>query len=120
MEEDYDTSVSFEGKRDNREVIEFTLIPRPDAAVVWGKVVMTVLADGYLPLIQYYYDEDMKIARTMTFSKINLLAGRPRPSVMRVTPSDKPDEYTELVYEKLELDIKLSDTFFSLARLKRR
>jgi hypothetical protein len=120
MEEDYDPSVSFEGRRDNQDIIEFTLIPKPDAAVVWGKVVVTVLADGYLPLIQYYYDEDMNIARTITFDKIQQMAGRPRPTIMRVVPADKQDEYTELVYEKLELDITLSDTFFSLSHLKRK
>jgi hypothetical protein len=120
MEEDYDPSVSFEGRRDNQDIIEFTLIPKPDAAVVWGKVVVTVLADGYLPLIQYYYDEDMNIARTITFNKIKQMAGRPRPTIMRVVPADKQDEYTELVYEKLELDITLSDTFFSLSHLKRK
>jgi len=119
MEEDYDPTVSFEGRRDNQDIIEFTLIPKPDAAVVWGKVVLTVLTDGYLPLIQYYYDEDMKIARTITFNKIKQMAGQPRPTVMRVVPADKPNEYTELVYEKMEMDIKLSDAFFSLSHLKR-
>jgi hypothetical protein len=119
MEEDYDPTVSFEGRRDNQDIIEFTLIPKPDAAVVWGKVVLTVLTDGYLPLIQYYYDEDMNIARTITFNKIKQMAGRPRPTVMRVVPADKPNEYTELVYEKMEMDIKLSEAFFSLSHLKR-
>jgi len=119
MEEDYDPAVSFEGRRDNQDIIEFTLIPKPDAAVVWGKVVLTVLTDGYLPLTQYYYDEDMDIARTITFNKIKQMAGRPRPTVMRVVPADKPNEYTELVYEKMEMDIKLSDAFFSLSHLKR-
>ncbi|MBW2608989.1 MAG: outer membrane lipoprotein-sorting protein [Deltaproteobacteria bacterium] len=120
MEEDYDPAVTFEGKRDSRDIIDFTLIPKPDAAVVWGKVVLTVLAEGFLPVIEYYYDEDMNITRTITFSKIEQLADRPRPTVMRVVPADKPDEYTELIYEKLELDIKLNDAFFSLAHLKRK
>jgi hypothetical protein len=120
MEEDYDPTVSFEGRRDNQDIIEFTLIPKPDAAVVWGKVVLTVLTDGYLPLIQYYYDEDMNIARTIIFNKIKQMAGRPRPTVMRVAPADKLNEYTELVYEKMEMDIKLSDAFFSLSHLKRK
>ncbi len=119
MEEDYDPIISFEGKRDGQDIIEFTLIPKPDAPVVWGKVVAIVLAHTYVPLKWYYYDEDMKIARTMTFSQVKQLAGQPRPTVMRVIPSDKPDEYTELVYEELELDIELDDAFFSLARLKR-
>ena len=120
MEEDYDPTISFRGKRDGQEIIEFTLIPKPDAAVVWGKVVAMVLADGYLPLAYHYYDEDMNIARTITFSGIEFLAGRPRPKVMRVVPADKPDEYTELVYEVLELDIQINDEFFSLMHLKRK
>jgi len=88
--------------------------------VVWGKVVLTILANGYLPLIQNYYDEDMNIARTMIFSKIELFADRRIPSVMRVIPADKTNEYTELIYEKMEFNIKLSNAFFSLTRLKRK
>jgi hypothetical protein len=119
MEEDYEPSISFEGKRDGLEVIEFTLVPRPDAAVVWGKIIATVLADGFMPVKYYYYDEDMNITRTMTFSRFETLAGKIRPKVMRVVPSDKPDEYTELVYEELELNIRLEDEFFSISNLKR-
>ena len=119
MDKDYDPSISYEGKRDGQDVIEFTLIPKPDAAVVWGKIVATVLADSYMPVKYLYYDEDKKIARTMTFSRFETLAGRIRPKVMRVVPADKPDEYTELDYEELELNINLEDEFFSLSSLKR-
>lgn len=119
MEEDYDPTITFEGARDGQDVIEFTLIPKPDAAVVWGKIVATVLADGYMPLKYFYYDEDMNITRTMTFSVFEMLGGKIRPKVMRVVPSDKPDEYTELVYEELDLDIDIKDDFFSISSLKR-
>jgi hypothetical protein len=119
MEEDYVPSISYEGARDGRDVIEFTLIPKPDAAVVWGKIVATVLTDGYMPVKYYYYDEDMNISRTMTFSRFEMLAGKIRPKVMRVVPADKPDEYTELTYEELELSISLEDEFFSISSLKR-
>lgn len=119
MEEDYDPSISFEGKRDGMDIIEFTLIPKTDAAVVWGKIVAIVLADDYMPLKYYYYDEDMNISRTMTFSRFEILAGKIRPKVMRVVPADKPDEYTELIYEELDLDVQIADEFFSLATLKR-
>ncbi len=120
MEEDYDPVITFEGNRNDQDIIEFSLTPRPDAAVVWGKVSLTVLAEGFLPLIQNYYDEDMKIVRTMHFSKIDNLAGRKVPTVMRIVPIDKPDEYTELIYQEMELGIKLENSFFSLAHLKRK
>jgi outer membrane lipoprotein-sorting protein len=119
MDQDYDPSITFEGKRDGQDVIEFTLIPKPDAAVVWGKIVAVIRSNEYMPVRYAYYDEDMKIARTMTFSRYEMMAGKIRPKVMRVVPADKPDEYTELVYDKLELNVDINDDFFSLSSLKR-
>lgn len=120
LEDDYDATISFEGVRDGQNIIEFTLIPKADAAVVWGKLVLVVLADGYTPLSELFFDEDMQIARTFSFTNMKLLAGRLRPAVMRVVPADKPDEYTEFIYDSLELNIEISDRFFSISNLKRR
>ena len=119
MEEDYIPRISFEGSRDGQQVIAFELKPKPEAPVVWGKLELMVTKKDYLPVYEKFYDEDMKLARTMVFERIKPLAGRPRPSVMRLTPADKPDEFTEFVYESLELNIPIKDSFFSLANLKR-
>ncbi|MFV2060972.1 MAG: outer membrane lipoprotein-sorting protein [Gammaproteobacteria bacterium] len=120
LEEDYDTTISFEGKRKDKNIIEFTLIPKSDAAVVWGKLVLEVYSKSLIPIKQVYFDEDMKIVRTIYFTGLKLLAGRQRPSVMRVVPEDKPNEYTEFIYESLELNIDISEQFFSVSNLKRR
>lgn len=120
LEEDYTATISFEGERKDQPVIEFTLIPKPDAAVVWGKLVLTITAKDYLPVDEFYYDEDMKLARSMTFSEIKKLGGRDRPSVFRVIPADKPTEYTEFVYERLDLNVEVDDKMFTLATLKQR
>lgn len=120
LEEDYDASISFEGKRDGIDIIEFTLIPRPEAPVVWGKLLLTILADSYTPLVEHYFDEDMKLARTFTFTDMKELAGRQRPAVLRVVPVDLPNEYTEFIYEQLQLDIPVSDSLFDKSSLKRR
>ena len=120
LEEDYDAEITFEGARDGKRNIEFTLIPKPDAPVVWGKLLLTILANSYTPLLERYYDEEMELARTFTFSGMKMLAGRERPAVLRVVPADKPDEFTEFIYEELELNIPLSDAMFSKQSLKRR
>jgi outer membrane lipoprotein-sorting protein len=120
MSEDYDPTISFEGEKDGHEVIEFTLIPKPDAPVVWGKVTLTLRAKDYVPLVEVYYDEDMKVSRTFTFSEVKEIAGLPRPMVMRVVPADKPGEYTQLTYEDLRFGVKIDDAFFSLSTLKRK
>lgn len=120
LEDDYHASISFEGERDGSNIIEFTLIPKEEAPVVWGKLLLIVNADSRLPMFEYYFDEDMALARTFSFSDLKLLAGRERPSVIRVIPADKPDEYTEFTYTELELDIELNDNLFSLSELKKR
>lgn len=119
MEEDYIPEISFEGKRDGKQVIIFKLKPKPDAAVVWGRLELMVTTPDYLPVYEKYYDEDLRLARTMTFTGIKPLAGKPRPSIMRLTPADKPEEYTEFIYKSLQLNIPLKDNFFSLGNLKR-
>ncbi len=119
MEEDYIPTISFEGLRDGKQVMIFELKPKAEAAVVWGKLELMVTKPDYLPVYEKFYDEDLKLARTMTFSDIKLLAGRQRPAVMRLTPADKPDEHTEFVYESLQFNVRLNDNFFSLANLKR-
>ncbi|MBI4828355.1 MAG: outer membrane lipoprotein-sorting protein [Nitrospinae bacterium] len=116
---DYDPIISFEGERAGRRIIEFTLTPRPEAPVVWGKIVIEAYADTKLPIVSVYYDEDGKVARTMTFSKIHKIGGRLMPGLMRVVPADKPEESTELEYREIEFDLPLGEEFFSLSNLKR-
>ena len=119
MEEDYIPSISFEGLKEGKQVIIFELKPHADAAVVWGKLELMVTKKDFLPVYEKYYDEDLKLARTLLFDKLKMLAGKPRPSVMRLIPADKPGEYTEFVYDSLQLNIPLQDNLFSLANLKR-
>ena len=37
---DYTIATSFEGNRDGVAISEYTLTPKPTAAVVWGKIIL--------------------------------------------------------------------------------
>jgi len=119
MSDDYDVSIIFDGERDGQMVYEFELIPKPDAAVVWGKITIAVRQDDLMPIVSTYFDEDMEKMRTMDFFDIKTMGGRKFPATLRVTPEDKPDEYTEVVYHEMEFDIPIDDSDFSIAALKR-
>ena len=56
----------------------------------------------------------------MTFGNVTVLQDRTVPLTLKIVPVDKPDEYTEVIYDKLLFDIPLKDDFFSLQNLKRR
>lgn len=119
MAEDYTFEQSFAGVRDGEEVIEITCLPKPDAAVVWGKVVVRVRCRDYMPLAIPYYDEKMQLARTMTFTDFKTLGGRVLPSTMTVVPADKSSESTVVSYQSIEFDANLDDAIFSLRNLQR-
>ncbi len=116
---DYTFEITFEGRRDGREVVDITCVPKPEAAVVWGKVEVTVRGVDFLPLQSVYFDEDMHPARTMTFDDIKELGGRMLPSRLTVHPEDKPDERTVVTYQAIDFTVDLADSFFSLRTLRR-
>ncbi|TVR61662.1 MAG: outer membrane lipoprotein-sorting protein, partial [Gemmatimonadales bacterium] len=118
MVDDYDIQVSFEGERDGEAIWEFTLIPLPEAPVVWGRVELEVRQDDRMPLRTRYFDDRGELARTMVFSRFRTMGGRLVPSELSMHPADRPDERTTLVYDGLEFDIGLEEGFFSLQRLR--
>ncbi len=104
---------------DNEEnAYEVTLTPKPDAPVVWGKVVVRVRAD-LVPLLMSYYDEDGELKRTMGFSDFKEINGNTIPMLMTLQPADKPEEFTKVTYLELEFDIDIDEKDFSLQTLKR-
>jgi len=118
--EDYDIETSFEGERDGIDVWEFTLTPKPEAPVVWGSIEFRVRKDDYMPVWARYYDEDRELARTLEYSDFQVMDGRKVPAVMNMVPAGEPGERTTVIYEDLEFNIDLEESFFSRQSLKRR
>ena len=118
MADDYTFAVTFQGEKEGRKVVEITCTPHEDAAVVWGRVIVVVDGDEYLPLKILYYDEDIILARTMIFQDAGPLGGRKLPRRMVIIPADKPQESTVVIYEEMLWDLELSDDLFSIRSLK--
>ena len=118
MAEDYTFSITFEGTREGKEIIEITCIPSKDAAVVWGKVEVVVYHDDYIPIRMIYYDEDLLLSRTLEFANIELMNGKMIPTQMSMIPADEPDESTIVKWEEIQFDITIDDEFFSLRKLQ--
>jgi outer membrane lipoprotein-sorting protein len=119
MADDYTFETTFTGEDGGEEVVEVTCYPKAEAAVVWGKVLVRARLKDYLPLFVKYFDEDLRLARTMTFSRVAELGGRRIPAMVTMVPEEKPEESTIIDYEKMEFDIGLEDDFFSLRTLQR-
>ncbi len=115
---DYDITIDYQGDRDGVRVWELSLVPKPDAAVVWGKIVMQVRQADLMPVWEHYYDDAGRLARSMTFGDYRTMGGRLVPATLTVVPSDKPDERTTITYHMLSFDVGLAPDFFSLRNLR--
>ena len=115
---DYDFSITYEGLRDGVDIVEISCIPKKNAAVVWGKVEVIVYRNDFIPLRIVYYDEDLKLSRTLKFSNIQVLGGKKIPLQMKMVPTDEPEESTAILWEKIEFDLAIKDDFFSLRKLQ--
>ena len=117
---DYDIRLSFDGPDpEGVAVWDFTLVPKPEAGVVWGHIEYRVRQQDRMPLRAFFHDEDGNLVRTMEFGDFREFDGRLLPGVVRVRPTDKPDEQTTIRYEELQFDIEISESFFSLRNLKK-
>lgn len=120
FEDDYDSTVTFEGERDGKSIYELTSLPKPNAAVVWGKVVMEIEQQTLAPYRALYYDEEGTLIRTLTFDQNRTIDGRVIPMRMSLQPEEKPDESTVILYRDIEFGVPLEAPFFSLQSLQQR
>ena len=104
----------------NGNIAEITGVPKPNVAVVWGKIIYTIDTERLVSLSTRYYDEENVLVRTITSDNVQRISGRWIPLRMLVQPEEKPGERTELNYQKLEFDVRLADDFFSIRSLRRR
>ena len=116
---DYTHKIVDSEKIQNKDCHKIQLIPKPNAPVVWGKVVMWISKGDYLQLKTEMYDEDDYLVNTMLGSKIQSMGGRTIPTHMEMIPAEKKGHKTILIYNSLNFDKPIQDAFFSVQNMKK-
>ncbi len=98
---------------------KIVLIPLPEAAVVWGKIVLWIDAADNNQIQSEFYDEDGELVNTEHFSEIRHMGDRTVPTHMEIVPADKPGHSTTLEFTTIVYDQPLDERFFSQQNLKR-
>ncbi|HET7372853.1 MAG TPA: outer membrane lipoprotein-sorting protein, partial [Gemmatimonadaceae bacterium] len=99
-------------------VVEST--PKPDAAVVWGRIVMRVRRSDFLPTREEFYDERGALVRVMTFSDIRTLGERTIPTKWEMRPTAKPGNVTTVVMTRATYDAPIASDVFTQRNLEKR
>jgi hypothetical protein len=118
LSEDFSVKLGFEGADGGQDVYRFVLTPKPGAPVVWGKIEIAVRQSDLQPTEQMFFDEEGAKVRSIEFSEYQKVSGRVIPTRMTVKPLDGSGEYTTVSWKKIDFDAKLTESFFSIQKLK--
>ncbi len=117
--EDYNHLLIKEEEQDGYACWVIELIPKEEAAVVWGKIISWVSQKGYMNLRNEYYDEDGFLVNTEILSEIKAVGDRIMPTHFEIIPEDKKGQKTTMKFTQVSFDKPIDDSFFSIQNMKR-
>jgi len=104
-------------EQDGIKVYVVESIPLEDAAVVWGKEVITIREDLVM-LKQEYFDQEGGLVKRMETLEVGEMGGRTVALRQRMSKIAEPDEWTEMQIKAMDFDAELDDSLFTLASLR--
>ena len=116
--EDYDHSIISSEICNGEECYKIKLIPKTNAAVVWGSLIKWVSKRGYFQMRTEYYDEDNQLVKTESASLIKNIGDREIPTHFEIIPANKPGNKTIVDLDKVIFNKPIEDGFFSQQNMK--
>jgi outer membrane lipoprotein-sorting protein len=116
--DDYTHTVVGTETLDGAAVYKVESIPKPEAAVVWGKLIYYVRQSDRLPLQLEFYDERGEKVKVMRYSDIRLVGGRVIPTRWEMQPLGKPQNRTVFIIRDIKFDAAVDANVFTLKNLQ--
>jgi len=116
---DYNHTITGSEELEGIDCYKIKLVPKPDAAVVWGHIIKWISKDEFLQLKSMYYDEDGYLVKTETGSDVKMMDDRKIPAYMEIIPEDNPGHKTIVIINTIKFNINIDDGFFSQQNMKR-
>ncbi len=117
--DDYTHAVIGQEPIEGRQCWKIQLTPKPEAGVVWGKLIMWIAREDYLELRTDFFDEDGALVKTFVGSNVRDFDGRPIAAHWVMTPVREPGKQTILEYRVIRFNQTFDQGFFSEQNMKR-
>jgi len=118
MVKDYTHKVLQEERLRGEDAYKVELLPKPEAPVVWGRILAWVRMKDSMPLRQEFFNEEGELIRVLKFKDIRKVRSREIPVLWEMVPVKKVGRKTVMEVIDLQIDIDIDDSFFSLQNLK--
>jgi outer membrane lipoprotein-sorting protein len=116
---DYEHNLLQEEDVDGTLCYQLQLVPKEEAAVVWGKILVWISKDNFIQLKTEFYDEDDYLINTMLGKNVKTMGGRLLASILEVIPAEEPENRTIIEQLDVEFNTSIKPSFFSVQNLKR-
>lgn len=117
--EDYNHKLISVEKFNGYDCYKIEMIPKPEAGVVWGKILTWISKEKYLQVKAEYFDEDEYLVKTFTGSNEKKMDGRNILTHWEMIPVDKPGNKTVMEYSDIKFNYDVDISFFSEQNMKR-
>ena len=101
------------------ECYKIELTPLPDAAVVWGRVIMWITVNGYDQWMAEYYDEENKLVNVSNNYDVRRLGDREIPTRLEIAPQNKKGQKTIIHIDEMKFNAAIDEGFFSQQNMKK-
>jgi outer membrane lipoprotein-sorting protein len=116
---DYNHKLIDEEKINGYETYKIKMIPKENAAVVWGKVLMWIVKSNFIQIKTEFYDEDNNLIKSQFSYDFNKMDGRLIPTKIEIIPANEEGKKTVLYIKEMKFNMDLPATFFSQQNMKR-
>lgn len=101
-----------------RPCYKIEMTPKPDAAVVWSRLIVCIDKSDFLELHTEFYDEEGVLMNVMNAYDIKVMDGRLIPTRFEMIPTDKPRQRTQMTYKSIRYNTPIKDDFFSTDNMR--
>ncbi|HET9277330.1 MAG TPA: outer membrane lipoprotein-sorting protein [Flavitalea sp.] len=116
--EDYNHTIAGDTLIAGKSCYIIQMIPKPESAVVWGKLIVCIDKKDFLELHSRFYDEEDGLVNIMNSFDIEDMDGRLVPTRLEMIPMDKKNQRTEIIYKKILFKRPIDDAFFTIERMR--
>ncbi len=116
---DYNHKIVDNETVEGRECYVIELIPRENAPVVWGKIILWISKTDDMVLKAEYYDEDEYLVKTELGKVIKNMNERIIPTVYEIIPAEEENQKTVVTLKSIQFNVPISDSFFTIQNMKR-
>lgn len=116
---DYEHSLAGEEEVEGFDCYKIEMLPREDAAVVWGKVYKWITKEEFMQVKSEYYDEDDELVKSDFGYDFKVMDGRLIPTRIEIIPAGEENKKTVVYIREIEFDVDLEASFFSQQNMKR-